>query len=63
MVARASRGSVASESASDAVRGTAQRYLARQDICVRWQDAMAHLLEQRVPDEGPPRLEEVFRLD
>ena len=41
----------------------AARYLAQQDVSTRWQDAMAELLEQRVPDEGPPPLEEVFRLD
>ena len=38
-------------------------YLAGQEVCVRWQDAMAGLLEARVPDAGPPRLEEIFRLD
>ena len=38
-------------------------YLSRQEVCTRWQDAMAHLLEQRVPDGGPARLEEVFRLE
>jgi L-rhamnose mutarotase len=37
-------------------------YLGRQDVCVRWQDAMAGLLEERVPDSGPPPLEEIFRL-
>ena len=35
----------------------------QQDVSARWQDAMAELLEDRVPDAGPPRLEEVFRLD
>jgi L-rhamnose mutarotase len=38
-------------------------YLERQEVNARWQDAMAELLEERVPDEGPPRLEEIFRLD
>ena len=38
-------------------------YLAQQDVVTRWQDAMADLLEERVPDAGPPPLEEVFRLD
>ena len=38
-------------------------YLAAQEVNARWQDAMAELLEERVPDGGPPRLEEVFRLD
>jgi L-rhamnose mutarotase len=41
----------------------AARYLERQEVSARWQDAMAELLEERVPDEGPPPLEEVFRLD
>jgi len=38
-------------------------HMARQDVSARWQDAMAELLEERVPDAGPPPLEEVFRLD
>ena len=38
-------------------------YLARQEVCACWQDAMAELLEERVPDAGPPALEEIFRLD
>jgi L-rhamnose mutarotase len=37
-------------------------YLGRQEVCARWQDAMAGLLEERVPDSGPPPLEEIFRL-
>ena len=41
----------------------AGEYLTRQDVCARWQDAMAELLEERVPDEGPPALDEIFRLD
>jgi L-rhamnose mutarotase len=41
----------------------AERYLAEQDVSARWQDAMAHLLEERVPDGGAPGLETVFRLD
>ena len=41
----------------------AERYLADQAVSTRWQDAMAELLEERVPDGGPPSLEEVFRLD
>jgi L-rhamnose mutarotase len=41
----------------------AARYLAQQAVVARWQDAMAELLESRVPDDGPPALEEVFRLD
>ena len=41
----------------------AGRYLARQDVSTRWQDAMAELLMERVPDGGPPALEEIFRLD
>lgn len=38
-------------------------YLARQEVCTRWQETMAELLEERVPDAGPPPLEEIFRLD
>ena len=41
----------------------AEEYLAAQDVSTRWQDAMAELLDERVPDEGPPPLEEVFRLE
>jgi L-rhamnose mutarotase len=43
--------------------GRAAEYLAAQEVCARWQDAMAELLEERVPDAGPPALEEIFRLD
>jgi L-rhamnose mutarotase len=39
------------------------RHVAAQPVSTRWQDAMAELLEQRVPDEGPSSLEEIFRLD
>jgi L-rhamnose mutarotase len=38
-------------------------FMAAQDVNRRWQDAMAELLEQRVPDDGPPGLKEVFRID
>jgi L-rhamnose mutarotase len=38
-------------------------YMSRQEVNDRWQEAMAELLEERVPDEGPPALEEIFRLD
>jgi L-rhamnose mutarotase len=41
----------------------AARYMDAQDVSRRWQDHMAELLEERVPDAGPPPLEEVFRLD
>jgi L-rhamnose mutarotase len=41
----------------------AESFLAQQEVSARWQDAMAGLLEERVPDSGPPQLEEVFRLD
>jgi len=41
----------------------AERYLAAQDVSARWQDAMAELLVDRVPDGGPPPLEEIFRLE
>jgi len=38
-------------------------YMAEQEVNARWQDAMAELLEERVPDAGPQPLDEVFRLD
>jgi L-rhamnose mutarotase len=38
-------------------------FMAEQEVSSRWQDAMAELLEERVPDAGPPPLEEIFRLD
>ena len=41
----------------------AGRYLAAQDVSARWQDAMADLLEERVPDAGPPPLNEILRLE
>jgi L-rhamnose mutarotase len=41
----------------------AAAYMEQQPVSARWQDAMAELLEERVPDAGPPPLEEVFRLD
>jgi L-rhamnose mutarotase len=41
----------------------AERHLAQQEVSTRWQDAMAELLMERVPDGGPPALEEIFRLD
>ena len=41
----------------------AATFLASKEVSARWQDAMADLLEERVPHAGPPRLEEVFRLD
>ena len=41
----------------------ASRFMARQGVSARWQDAMAVLLEARVPDGGAPALEEIFRLD
>ena len=43
--------------------GRAAAFLAEQEVCTRWQDAMASLLEERVPDAGPLPLEEIFRLD
>jgi L-rhamnose mutarotase len=42
---------------------SAGAYMAAQEVNARWQDAMAELLEERVADEGPAALEEVFRLD
>jgi L-rhamnose mutarotase len=41
----------------------AATYLERQEVSAQWQDAMAELLEERVPNAGPPPLEEIFRLD
>jgi L-rhamnose mutarotase len=41
----------------------AAAHLEAQEVSARWQDAMAELLEERVPDAGPPRLEEIFRLE
>jgi L-rhamnose mutarotase len=38
-------------------------FMAGQEVSGRWQDAMADLLDERVPDSGPAPLEEVFRLD
>jgi L-rhamnose mutarotase len=40
----------------------AGEYLGAQEVSARWQDAMSELLEERVPDAGPPPLEEIFRL-
>jgi len=42
---------------------SAARFLAAQEVNARWQDAMAELLDRRVPDGGPEPLEEIFRLD
>ncbi len=41
----------------------AAAYMEAQEINARWQDTMARLLEDRVPNAGPPTLEEVFRLE
>ena len=41
----------------------AAKYLAEQPVCTRWQDTMAGLLEERVPESGAPPLQEIFRLD
>jgi L-rhamnose mutarotase len=41
----------------------AAAYMEAQEVNRRWQDAMAGLLEERVPDAGPATLPEVFRLD
>jgi L-rhamnose mutarotase len=41
----------------------AGRYMAEQEVSTRWQDAMAELLSERVPDSGAPPLAEIFRLD
>ncbi|HEX7143982.1 MAG TPA: L-rhamnose mutarotase [Gaiellaceae bacterium] len=39
-----------------------ETYLAAQEVNALWQDAMADLLEERVQDQGPSPLEEIFRL-
>jgi L-rhamnose mutarotase len=41
----------------------AAAYMEAQEVNARWQDTMAGLLEERVPNAGPPTLEEIFRLD
>lgn len=41
----------------------AAQFMAASPINAKWQDAMADLLESRVPDQGPSTLLEVFRLD
>ena len=41
----------------------AAAYMEAQEVNARWQDTMADLLDGRVPDAGPPALEEIFRLD
>jgi L-rhamnose mutarotase len=41
----------------------AAEYMEAQEVNARWQDMMAGLLEERVPDAGPPTLEAIFRLD
>jgi len=41
----------------------AAAYMKAQEVNARWQDAMAELLEERVPDAGPATLEPIFRLD
>jgi len=41
----------------------AEVFLSQQEVSTRWQDHMAPLLDARVPDAGPPALEEIFRLD
>jgi L-rhamnose mutarotase len=47
---------------SDDLQASA-RYMEAQDVSTRWQDAMAEMLEGRVPDAGPPPLKEIFHLD
>jgi L-rhamnose mutarotase len=41
----------------------AAAFMDAQAVSTRWQDAMADLLDERVPDAGPPPLEEIFRLE
>ena len=42
---------------------SAAAFLEGEEVNHRWQNAMAALLEERVPDGGPPALEQIFRLD
>lgn len=44
-------------------RERATAYMEAQEVSTRWQDAMAELLEERVPAAGPAPLEVVFRLE
>lgn len=37
--------------------------LGATEVNARWQDSMEDLLQQRVGDEGPALLPEIFRLD
>jgi L-rhamnose mutarotase len=41
----------------------ASAYMEAQEVNGRWQDTMAKLLEERVPDAGPRTLAEIFRHD
>jgi L-rhamnose mutarotase len=41
----------------------AAAYMEAQEVNARWQETMAELLEERVPDAGPPALEAIFRLE
>jgi L-rhamnose mutarotase len=41
----------------------AGRFVAEQEVNRRWQDRMSELLEERVPDDGPQPLQEIFRLE
>jgi L-rhamnose mutarotase len=41
----------------------AAAYMEEQEVNSRWQDTMAGLLEERVPNAGPAALEEIFRLE
>jgi L-rhamnose mutarotase len=41
----------------------AAAYMEAQEVNARWQDTMAKLLEERVPNVGPPTLEAIFRLE
>lgn len=38
-------------------------FLDSNELSTRWQDVMAELLEERVPDGGPSPLQEIFRLE
>ena len=48
---------------ADDLEAAAAHHRGTAEVSARWQDAMAGLLEQRVPDGGPASLEQIFRLD
>ena len=45
---------------ADDLAARAERYLAAQEVCARWQDAMAEFLDERVPTAGRRRWKRSF---